>query len=140
MIRFDHASKRYPPGIDALADVSFTVGKGELVTVGGHSGAGKSTLLKLIAGIERPTSGAVLVNGQNVGSLKRKAMPYLRRNLGLVFQDQKLLFDRSALDNVLLPLQIVGIAALVWLGVRTMMQPPATAATSSRSAPASMRR
>jgi cell division transport system ATP-binding protein len=108
VIRFDHASKRYPPGIDALADVSFTVGKGELVTVGGHSGAGKSTLLKLIAGIERPTSGAVLVNGQNVGSLKRKAMPYLRRNLGLVFQDQKLLFDRSIFDNVLLPLAIAG--------------------------------
>ena len=108
MIRFDHASKRYPPGIDALADVSFTVGKGELVTVGGHSGAGKSTLLKLIAGIERPTSGAVLVNGQNVGSLKRKATPYLRRHFGMVFQDQKLLFDRNAFDNVMWPLAITG--------------------------------
>jgi cell division transport system ATP-binding protein len=108
MIRFDHASKRYPPGIDALSDVSFEVGKGEIVTVGGHSGAGKSTLLKLIAGIERPTGGAVLVNGQNVGSLKRSAIPYLRRNLGLVFQDQKLLFDRNVFDNVMLPLSITG--------------------------------
>ncbi|HZV55049.1 MAG TPA: ATP-binding cassette domain-containing protein [Rhodocyclaceae bacterium] len=111
MIRFDHASKRYPPGIDALADVSFEVGKGELVTVGGHSGAGKSTLLKLIAAIERPTGGAVLVNGQNVGSLKRSAVPYLRRNLGLVFQDQKLLFDRNVFENVMLPLTITGFPA-----------------------------
>lgn len=108
MIRFDRVSKRYPPGIDALADVSFEIGQGELVTLSGHSGAGKSTLLKLIAGIERPTGGAVLVNGQNVGSLKRGAIPYLRRNLGLVFQDQKLLFDRNAFDNVMLPLSISG--------------------------------
>jgi cell division transport system ATP-binding protein len=108
VIRFDHASKRYPPGIDALSDISFEVAKGELVTLGGHSGAGKSTLLKLIAGIERPTGGAVLVNGQNVGSLKRSALPYLRRNLGLVFQDQKLLFDRNVFDNVMLPLAITG--------------------------------
>jgi len=81
-----------------------------LVLVKGHSGAGKSTLLKLIAAIERPTSGAVLVNGQNVGALKANAIPYLRRNLGLVFQDQKLLFDRSVLENVLLPLSIAGFA------------------------------
>ncbi len=108
MIRFDHVSKRYPPGIDALTDVSFEIGKGELVTLGGHSGAGKSTLLKLVAGIERPTGGAVLVNGQNVGSMKRSALPFLRRNIGLVFQDQKLLFDRSVFDNVMLPLAIAG--------------------------------
>lgn len=110
MIRFEHATKRYPGGISALADVSFEVAPGELVLVGGHSGAGKSTLLKLIAAIERPTGGAVLVNGQNVGALKRSAVPYLRRNLGVVFQDQKLLFDRNALENVLLPLQIAGFA------------------------------
>jgi cell division transport system ATP-binding protein len=108
MIKFDHASKRYPPGLNALADVSFEVAGGELVTLGGHSGAGKSTLLKLIAAIERPTGGAVLVHGQNVGSLKRSAVPYLRRNLGIVFQDQKLLFDRNAYENVLLPLTISG--------------------------------
>lgn len=108
MIRFDRVCKRYPPGIDALADLSFEVDKGELAVVSGHSGAGKSTLLKLIAAIERPTAGAVLVNGQNVGALKRAAVPYLRRNLGLVFQDQKLLFDRSIFDNVMLPLSIAG--------------------------------
>jgi cell division transport system ATP-binding protein len=108
VIRFDRVSKRYPPGLDALADVSFEAGAGELLIVGGHSGAGKSTLLKLVAAIERPSAGAVLVNGQNVGSLARRAVPYLRRNIGLVFQDQKLLFDRSVFDNVMLPLAIVG--------------------------------
>ena len=108
MIRFDHVAKRYPPGLDALADVSFEVNAGELVLVGGHSGAGKTTLLKLIAAMERPTAGAVLVNNQNVGALKRAAVPYLRRNLGLIFQDQKLLFDRNAFENVLLPLAIAG--------------------------------
>jgi cell division transport system ATP-binding protein len=111
MIKFDHASKRYPPGLNALSDVSFEIAAGELVTVGGHSGAGKSTLLKLIAAIERPTGGAVLVQGQNIGSLKRSAIPYLRRNLGVVFQDQKLLFDRNAFDNVMLPLTIAGFPA-----------------------------
>jgi cell division transport system ATP-binding protein len=108
MIRFEHVVKRYPPGGDALADVSFTIGRGDLAIVAGHSGAGKSTLLKLISAIERPTSGTVLVNGQNVGALKRQALPYLRRNLGIVFQDQKLLFDRSVFDNVMLPLALAG--------------------------------
>jgi cell division transport system ATP-binding protein len=108
MIRFEHVVKRYPPGADALADVSFSIEAGEFVIVAGHSGAGKSTLLKLIAAIERPTSGTVLVNGQNVGALKRQALPYLRRNLGIVFQDQKLLFDRSVFDNVMLPLALAG--------------------------------
>ncbi|OHC90963.1 MAG: cell division ATP-binding protein FtsE, partial [Sideroxydans sp. RIFOXYB12_FULL_59_6] len=74
----------------------------------GHSGAGKSTLLKLIAAIERPTSGSVLINGQNIRAIKREAIPALRRNIGLIFQDHKLLFDRNAFDNVLLPLQISG--------------------------------
>ena len=106
MIRFDRISKRYPPDITALTDISAEIGAGELVTITGHSGAGKSTLLRLIPAIERPTGGSLLVNGQNVGSLRRSALPYLRRNIGLVFQDQKLLFDRSALDNVLLPLEI----------------------------------
>lgn len=108
MIRFDRVHKRYPPGIDALADISFEVGKGELAVIGGHSGAGKSTLLKLIPAIEKPTAGAVLINGQNVGSLRRSAIPVLRRNLGLVFQDQKLLFDRNLFDNVMMPLAIAG--------------------------------
>jgi len=110
VIRFDRVSKRYPPGIDALVDLSFEAAAGELLAVSGHSGAGKSTLLKLIAAIERPSGGAVLVNGQNVGSLARGAIPYLRRNIGLVFQDQKLLFDRSVFANVLLPLAIAGFS------------------------------
>lgn len=110
MILFDHVAKRYPPGITALTDVSFEIGQGELALIEGHSGAGKSTLLKLIAAIERPTAGTVLINHQNVGALSRAAIPYLRRNLGLVLQDQKLLFDRNALDNVMLPLAIAGFA------------------------------
>jgi len=104
LISFSSVSKRYPGGQEALKSVSFTIAQGEFAFIAGHSGAGKSTLLKLIPAIERPSSGAVLVNGQNVGALKRSALPYLRRNLGLVFQDQKLLYDRSVFQNVLLPL------------------------------------
>jgi cell division transport system ATP-binding protein len=81
---------------------------GELVAVTGHSGAGKSTLLKLIAAIERPTRGSIIVNGQNTSSLRPAAVPYLRRKFGLVFQDHKLLFERTVFENVLLPLQITG--------------------------------
>jgi len=104
LISFSSVSKRYPGGQQALKSVSFSIGQGEFAFIAGHSGAGKSTLLKLIPAIERPSSGAVLVNGQNVGALKRSALPYLRRNLGLVFQDQKLLYDRSVFQNVMLPL------------------------------------
>ncbi|MBI3371593.1 MAG: cell division ATP-binding protein FtsE [Betaproteobacteria bacterium] len=104
MIGFSKVSKRYPGGFEALKDVSFSIAAGELTFVTGHSGAGKSTLFKLIAAIERATSGTVLVNGQNVGALRPAAIPFLRRNLGLVFQDQKLLYDRSVFDNVMLPL------------------------------------
>jgi len=104
LISFSAVSKRYPGGEDALRGISFSLQAGEFAFVTGHSGAGKSTLLKLIPAIERPTSGSVVVNGQNVGALKRSAVPYLRRNLGLVFQDQKLLYDRSVFDNVMLPL------------------------------------
>lgn len=108
MIRFDRVSKRYPPGIDALVNLSFTVDEGEFVVVSGHSGAGKSTVLKLIAAIERPTGGMVSLSGANVGALAAKAIPYLRRNIGMVFQDQKLLFDRNVFENVMLPLAISG--------------------------------
>ncbi len=108
MIKFSQVNKRYPGGYDALKRVSFEIEEGELVFLTGHSGAGKSTLLKLIAAIERPNGGSVVVRGQNVGALKGGALPYLRRHLGLVFQDHKLLFDRSAFDNVMLPLQICG--------------------------------
>jgi cell division transport system ATP-binding protein len=90
--------------------VSFALAAGELAFVTGPSGAGKSTLLKLIPAIERPTAGSVVVNGQNVGALKRGAVPYLRRNLGLVFQDHKLLYDRSVFDNVMLPLSFGALA------------------------------
>ncbi len=110
MIRFEGVGKRYPGGITALAELTFAVESGEMVVLSGHSGAGKSTLLKLIPAIERPSSGSVVVNGQNVSQLKRAAVPYLRRSIGMVFQDQKLLFDRNVFDNVLLPLAIAGAA------------------------------
>jgi cell division transport system ATP-binding protein len=108
MIRFNQVCKRYPGGYEALKNVSFEITEGEMVFLTGHSGAGKSTLLNLIATIERPNSGSVLVKGQNLSTLKSGALPYLRRNLGLIFQDHKLLFDRSVFDNVELPLQICG--------------------------------
>jgi len=108
MILFNQVTKRYPGGHEALSGVSFAIEQGELVFLTGHSGAGKSTLLKLIAAIERPTSGVVSVSGQNISRLSRRAVPYLRRNIGLVFQDHKLLFDRNVIDNVVLPLDIAG--------------------------------
>ena len=111
MIRFSAVAKRYPNGHEALGDVSLEVAAGELVVVTGHSGAGKSTLLKLASGIERATRGSVVVNGQNISSLGETALAVLRRNIGFVFQDHKLLFDRSARDNVMLPLRIAGADA-----------------------------
>ena len=110
MIKFSNVSKRYPGGQEALRGVSFIIEPGELVFLTGRSGAGKSTLFKLIPAIERPSSGSVLVNGQNVSAIKPAAVPILRRNLGLVFQDQKLLYDRSVFDNVMLPLAFSGFA------------------------------
>ena len=108
MIRFDRVSKRFPPGLDALSDISFEVAEHEMALVCGHSGAGKSTLLKLIAAVEKPSGGTLSIGGQNLGKLPRSALPFLRRRIGLVFQDQKLLFDRTAFENVMLPLSIVG--------------------------------
>ena len=110
MIEFADVTKRYPGGHEALAGINLEIGAGELVFLTGHSGAGKSTLLKLIAAIERPTSGHVTVNGQNLGRMRRAAYPYFRRNIGLIFQDHKLLYDRSVFDNVLLPLHIQGMS------------------------------
>jgi cell division transport system ATP-binding protein len=104
LVSFSAVAKRYPGGEEALRQVTFTVEPGELVFITGRSGAGKSTLLKLIPAIERPSSGSVIVNGQNIGAIKHPAIPYLRRNIGLVFQDQKLLYDRTVYDNVMLPL------------------------------------
>ena len=111
MISASAVSKRYPEELQALSDVSFEIDAGEMVFITGHSGAGKSTLFRLLAAIERPTSGSIVVNGQNLAALRKSAIPYLRRNFGLIFQDQKLLFDRNVLDNVLLPLAIVGLPA-----------------------------
>jgi len=108
IISFSQVSKRYPGGYEALKNISFSIEPGEMVFITGHSGAGKSTLLKLVAAVERATAGMVLVAGQNVSSMRRAAIPFLRRNLGLVFQDQKLLYDRSAFDNVMLPLVVTG--------------------------------
>ncbi len=109
MITFSHVTKRYRGGSEALKDLSFTVEEGELVVLTGPSGAGKTTLLKLIAAIERPSQGSVVVNGQNVGKLSRGAVPYLRRNIGMVFQEGRLLFDRNVFENVALPLRIIGM-------------------------------
>lgn len=109
MIEASNLTKRYPGGFEAVKDVSFRIDAGQMVLITGHSGAGKTTLVKLISTIERPTAGSLVVNGQNLAALGRHAIPHVRRHFGLVFQDQKLLFDRNALDNVLLPLEIAGL-------------------------------
>ncbi len=106
MIRFESVYKRYPNGRDALASVSFSLEQGEMAFLTGPSGAGKSTLLKLIALIERPSRGSVLVGSQNTSRVKRRRIPEFRRRLGIVFQDHKLLNDRTVFDNVALPLVI----------------------------------
>jgi cell division transport system ATP-binding protein len=111
MISFSQVYKRYRNGYEALKNINFSLEAGEMALITGHSGAGKTTLLRLIAAIERPTSGSIIVNGQNVSTLKSGAVPFLRRNLGLVFQDQKILFDRNVFQNVLLPLQISGFGS-----------------------------
>jgi cell division transport system ATP-binding protein len=108
MIEFQHVSKRYSADAMALSDVSLSIAKGELVFLAGPSGAGKSTLLKMIAAMERPSSGNVIVNGQDIGKIKPAGLPFLRRNLGLIFQQQRLLVDRSVLANVMLPLLVTG--------------------------------
>jgi ABC-type cobalamin/Fe3+-siderophores transport system ATPase subunit len=108
MIQFDQVTKRYPGGNEALKNLSFTIDTGEMVFLAGHSGAGKSTLLKLVAGIERATSGSVIVSGHNLSKLRNSQIPYVRQHIGMVFQDHKLLFDRSVFDNVMLPLDIIG--------------------------------
>lgn len=109
MIRFDHVYKRYPNGREALSDLSLELASGEMAFLTGHSGAGKSSLLKLIALIERPTRGQLIVNGQNVAGVSRSKVPAFRRQIGVVFQDHKLLHDRTIFDNVALPLIIAGV-------------------------------
>lgn len=109
VIHFDSVSKRYPEGREALIDLTFRVEAGEMLFVTGHSGAGKTTLLKLVAAIERPSNGVIEVHGSNLARLKRRDIPRLRRDIGMVFQDHRLLMDRSVADNVALPLVIAGI-------------------------------
>jgi len=108
VIRFENVQKRYPEGREALSGVSFRLERGEMAFLTGPSGAGKSTLLKLIALIERPTRGTVLVNDQNTSRVSRRRIPAFRQRIGVVFQDHKLLYDRSVFDNVALPLVIAG--------------------------------
>jgi len=108
MIHLENVTKRFPGGQEALSGLDLTVDKGEMVFVTGHSGAGKSTLLRLIALIERPSSGQVIVDGQNLRGIRRRKIPMYRRQIGMVFQDHKLLYDRSVADNVALPLIIAG--------------------------------
>ena len=111
MILFDHVSKRYANGREALTDLSLKIDSGEIAFVTGHSGAGKSSLLKLIALIERPSRGQVVVNGQNLNNVPRSKVPAFRRQVGMVFQDHKLLSDHSIFDNVALPLVIAGVGS-----------------------------
>lgn len=110
MIRFDHVSKRYDSGYEALSRVNFEVKSGEMLFLTGHSGAGKSTLMKLIMLMERPTQGQIIVDGHSLKTMASGQIPYYRRNIGVVFQNHQLLFDRSVFDNVALPLQIAGLA------------------------------
>ena len=108
MIEFKQVNKHFPPDIAALSDLSFSIARGELVFLAGPSGAGKSTILKMIAAIERPSSGQVTVNGEDIARLSAPALPYFRRNIGLILQDHDLLADRTILDNVMLPLLVSG--------------------------------
>ncbi|CAH0527349.1 cell division ATP-binding protein FtsE [Vibrio hippocampi] len=109
MIKFEHVSKAYRGGRQALQKVDFHLRKGEMAFLGGHSGAGKSTLMKLICAIERPTDGRILFNQHDISRLPTKDIPFLRRNIGIVFQDHRLLMDKSVFDNVALPMRIESI-------------------------------
>lgn len=108
MIRFDTVNKRYPGGHEALTNVSFHLPRGEMAYLTGHSGAGKSTLLKLIALIERPSRGNIILDGINLSNVRNRKIPYIRRNIGIIFQNHHLLHDRPVFDNVALPLIIAG--------------------------------
>ncbi len=108
MIRFDQVYKRYPGGHEALSNVDFHLPRGKMAYLTGHSGAGKSTLLKLIALIERSSHGNIILDGVNLGHVHNNKVPYIRRNIGIIFQNHHLLHDRTVFDNVALPLIIAG--------------------------------
>ena len=110
MIEFLHVSKIYPPNYRALNDVSFAIAKGEIVFLVGASGAGKTTLLKLLFRDEEPTSGEILIDGRSIGRLDRRSVAGLRRNIGLVFQECKLLASLTALENVALAAEVAGVS------------------------------
>ncbi|MAD91655.1 MAG: cell division ATP-binding protein FtsE [Gammaproteobacteria bacterium] len=110
MIQLNNISKRFPGGQDALSGLNLYIETGEIVFITGHSGAGKSTLLRLIALIDRPSDGQIIIDNQNIGRIKKRDIPAYRRQIGMVFQDHKLLYDRSVFDNVALPLIISGIS------------------------------
>ena len=109
MLSFQNVSKRYTSGHEALKNVSLEIASGELIFLTGHSGAGKSTLLKLIPILEKPTSGNIIMDGANIVHMKKHYIPLLRRNIGMVFQDHHLLYDRSVISNVMLPLEVSGM-------------------------------
>lgn len=110
MIRFEQVAKRYPNGHVGLHELTFRVRRGEFLFITGHSGAGKSTLLRLLLAMERPTGGKLLLAGQDLARISNAQIPFLRRQIGVVFQNHQLLFDRSVFDNVALPLQILGLS------------------------------
>ena len=111
MIEFQHVFKSYGQGANILADINFNITPGEFVFVSGPSGAGKSTLLKLIGGLEAPTRGSITVKGQRLDSINSRARPYLRRAVGVILQNMHLLYDRSAFENVMLPLAVIGLSS-----------------------------
>ena len=113
MIRFEHVSKAYLGGRQALQGVTFHMQPGEMAFLTGHSGAGKSTLLKLICGIERPSAGKIWFSGHDITRLKNREVPFLRRQIGMIFQDHHLLMDRTVYDNVAIPLIIAGASDTV---------------------------
>ncbi|OEY65839.1 cell division ATP-binding protein FtsE [Marinobacter sp. X15-166B] len=111
MIEFQQVTKRYDSDHTALRQVNFSLSRGELTFLTGHSGAGKSTLLKLIMLMERPTAGKIVIGGQLLNTLPRRQIPYLRRHIGVVFQNHQLLFDRTVFANVAMPLEVMGTPA-----------------------------
>ncbi|MBI3075956.1 MAG: cell division ATP-binding protein FtsE [Deltaproteobacteria bacterium] len=135
MIQMYHVTKSYPGGVEALVDITLHVPRGEFVFLTGASGAGKTTLLKLLFCAEPPTRGQILLNGRNAARLRRAAIPLLRRQIGMVFQDFRLLPRRSVFENVALALEVMGLPrreirrraseAVAWVGLEARQAQPA---------------